>query len=48
MSAHSVRASHAHIPGLKPVSFDFVKASVWFAAAVAPWVALFLIGRHIF
>ena len=48
MSAHSVRAPHAHIPGLKPASVDFVKASVWFAAAAAPWVVLYLIGRHIF
>ncbi len=47
MSFKAARANDFAIS--KPASsFDFAKALVWAALAATPWLALYLIGRHIF
>ncbi len=47
MSFKAERANYFAVS--KPASsFDFAKALVWLALAATPWLALSLIGRHIF
>jgi len=45
MSIPSARAFHPS--GSKPAPFDLTKALVWLVLAAVPWLALYLIGRHI-
>jgi hypothetical protein len=47
MSFKAARANYFAVS--KPASsFDAVKALVWLALAATPWLALYLVGRHIF
>ncbi len=47
MSFKAERADYFAVS--KPASsFDFAKAMVWLTLATAPWLALYLVGRHIF